>query len=218
MFSDSKTPIYATALAHLIECLGDVHNEVKLRRRERRAGHDELLLLQGVLMELLQGELARQHRPLNLILGLYKETNHPWADELLTLVLGDEQKIEIAQDEAMHLSPKMAKLYSMTMVEEPSFEDNDTVGFAEDLEHHAVPSTDIFGWTPLHYAAAKGSEEWIGVLRNQFAKVDVQDIRGWTPLHYACWHGHTKVVWDLTVWSFADKANLIHEVLEKHTL
>lgn len=160
MFSDSKTPIYATALAHLIECLGDVHNEVKLRRRERRA----------------------------------------------------------AQDEARHLSPKIAKMYGTTMVEEPSFEDNDTVGFAEDLEHHAVPSTDIFGWTPLHYAAAKGSEEWIGVLRNQFAKVDVQDIRGWTPLHYACWHGHTKVVWDLTVWSFADKANLIHEVLEKHTL
>ena len=45
--------------------------------------------------------------------------------------------------------------------------------------------TDICGWTPLHYAAARGNGDDIGELFKFGVDPNATDLAGWTPLHYA---------------------------------
>ncbi|KAL8336355.1 hypothetical protein RB601_000260 [Gaeumannomyces tritici] len=52
---------------------------------------------------------------------------------------------------------------------------------------------DIHDWTPLHYAAAKGSDA-TEILLKYRADVNPIDLLGWTPLHYACQIGRTAAV------------------------
>ncbi|KAL8281863.1 hypothetical protein RB597_009535 [Gaeumannomyces tritici] len=57
---------------------------------------------------------------------------------------------------------------------------------------------DIHDWTPLHYAAAKGSDNFkIKTLLKYRADVNPIDLLGWTPLHYACQTGRTAIVQNL---------------------
>ncbi|RYP78372.1 hypothetical protein DL771_000557 [Monosporascus sp. 5C6A] len=49
-----------------------------------------------------------------------------------------------------------------------------------------VNRKDIHGWTPLHYAAAKGLAYIAGRLLEHQADVTARTFSDWTPLHYAC--------------------------------
>ncbi len=51
----------------------------------------------------------------------------------------------------------------------------------------AVTAPGRYGLTPLHYAAAFGSLEAIGILVDRGADVNAKDPRDATPLHYAAW-------------------------------
>jgi ankyrin repeat protein len=53
---------------------------------------------------------------------------------------------------------------------------------------------DILDWTPLHYAAAKGPVDAIGILLKHQANANALDLLEWTPLHYACQSGKTSIV------------------------
>ncbi|EJT69327.1 hypothetical protein GGTG_12946 [Gaeumannomyces tritici R3-111a-1] len=54
---------------------------------------------------------------------------------------------------------------------------------------------DIHDWTPLHYAAATGSDTGTTeILLKCRADVNPIDLLGWTPLHYACQTGRTAAV------------------------
>ena len=44
---------------------------------------------------------------------------------------------------------------------------------------------DIFGWTPLHYATARGDENVVKALIKTGADSNARDLAEWTPLHYA---------------------------------
>ncbi|KAH0607874.1 uncharacterized protein H6S33_001926 [Morchella sextelata] len=60
-------------------------------------------------------------------------------------------------------------------------------------EHYAsvyynhLKTKDIFGWTPLHYAARLGDQKSFDMLLQSHADVNSTDIAGWTPLHYIIW-------------------------------
>lgn len=44
---------------------------------------------------------------------------------------------------------------------------------------------DIFGWTPLHYAAVLGDERKVTKLLNNNADPNASDMAEWTPMHYS---------------------------------
>ncbi|KAM0420369.1 hypothetical protein ACHAPT_011788 [Fusarium lateritium] len=60
-----------------------------------------------------------------------------------------------------------------------------------------VDKQDVFSWTPLHYAAAKGNPGAARRLLHNEADVNARDLVDWTPLHYACQRGNTRVVHEL---------------------
>lgn len=49
-----------------------------------------------------------------------------------------------------------------------------------------VNQTDVFNWTPLHWAAARGNASAATQLLQHNADVNPQDLAGMTPLYYAC--------------------------------
>lgn len=59
------------------------------------------------------------------------------------------------------------------------------------------------GRTALHFAAAHGHRDMVGLLIGQGAQMNFQDSQGWTALHYAAKHGYLEVV-QLLVESGAD--------------
>ena len=48
-----------------------------------------------------------------------------------------------------------------------------------------VGARDVFGWTPLHYAAVRGDEPVMTKLLGLSADPNASDLAGWTPLHYS---------------------------------
>ncbi|KAF4997521.1 hypothetical protein FDECE_12051 [Fusarium decemcellulare] len=61
----------------------------------------------------------------------------------------------------------------------------------------SMDQQDVFNWTPLHYAAAKGNAGAARRLLEYEADVNARDLIDWTPLHYACQRGNTTVVEEL---------------------
>lgn len=53
--------------------------------------------------------------------------------------------------------------------------------------YHHLQTKDIFGWTPLHYAARLKDKKSFDTLLLSHADVNSTDIAGWTPLHYIIW-------------------------------
>ena len=67
-------------------------------------------------------------------------------------------------------------------------------GYSVLIENGAnVNSKDRDGWTPLHFAAWKDSEEAAKLLLKAKAEVDLGDGIGRPPLHFAAWYGSPKV-------------------------
>lgn len=62
----------------------------------------------------------------------------------------------------------------------------------------------VFGWTPLHWAAAKGHKDVVELLLANKADADATESFGWTPLHWAANNGRRDVVELL----LASKANV----------
>ncbi|OHW99857.1 ankyrin repeat protein [Colletotrichum incanum] len=60
-----------------------------------------------------------------------------------------------------------------------------------------VDGKDVRGWTPLHYAAAKGLKRMANALLEFDADVNARNLLEWTPLHYACRHNDTQLVQSL---------------------
>ena len=54
----------------------------------------------------------------------------------------------------------------------------------------SVDAKDNYGWTPLHWAAAKGHEAVCKLLIANNASVEAKNNYGLTPLHYAAGNGH----------------------------
>jgi cytohesin len=59
------------------------------------------------------------------------------------------------------------------------------------------------GWTPLHFAANRGSAELVRLLLTHGAVVDASDLQEYTPLHLAARGGHKKAA-DLLITADAD--------------
>ena len=55
-------------------------------------------------------------------------------------------------------------------------------------------ASDEYGWTPLHWTAARGHRACALLLLDSGVAVDPRDRYGWTPLHCAVAHGHNDVV------------------------
>ncbi|EAQ92038.1 hypothetical protein CHGG_00273 [Chaetomium globosum CBS 148.51] len=58
----------------------------------------------------------------------------------------------------------------------------------------AVDRQDFLGWTPMHYAVARGSQGVLGYVMRWGADVNIHDVRRRTPLHYAYCHDDAEVV------------------------
>ncbi|RYP43916.1 hypothetical protein DL768_009575 [Monosporascus sp. mg162] len=70
----------------------------------------------------------------------------------------------------------------------------DDLNIERTIDSARANERDIFGWTPLHYAAVKASSATLQKLLTYRADVNAQDIRRRTPLHYACWHDDDSTV------------------------
>lgn len=57
-----------------------------------------------------------------------------------------------------------------------------------------LTQADGHGRTALHFAAAHGHRDMVGLLIGQGAQMNFQDDRGWTPLHHSAKHGYLEVV------------------------
>ena len=53
-----------------------------------------------------------------------------------------------------------------------------------------VNAHNVYGWAPLHYAAANDQLSCAQELLKYGANVNTQDKNGWTPLHFAAYYGH----------------------------
>lgn len=57
-----------------------------------------------------------------------------------------------------------------------------------------IHPTDAHGNGPVHWAAAKGQLDLLGVLLHYGAPIDAVNVNGWTPLHQAAYYSHRQVV------------------------
>jgi ankyrin repeat protein len=62
------------------------------------------------------------------------------------------------------------------------------------VSHYRPMSADIFGQTPLHYAAQNEHEAVVKVLLEKRADINTASKDGWTPLYMASKEGHIEVV------------------------
>ena len=74
-----------------------------------------------------------------------------------------------------------------------------------DIKRKDLNARDIFGWTPLHYATARGKGNVIKALITMGADSNARDLADWTPLHYAIGGGIlggqiTKEELELIIW------------------
>lgn len=59
------------------------------------------------------------------------------------------------------------------------------IAILENPPYTEITMPDSFGWTPLHWAAARGHAVMIDVLLSRGADIEARDLRQWTPLFWA---------------------------------
>mmetsp|Transcript_37040 Transcript_37040/g.47864 ORF Transcript_37040/g.47864 Transcript_37040/m.47864 type:complete len:479 (+) Transcript_37040:100-1536(+) len=79
------------------------------------------------------------------------------------------------------------------------------IGCGADVLAYSKDSKGDIGRTALHWAAAKGKVEAVGLLLRSGADVNCIDASGWTPLHCALMHGHVATATALINKHKADK-------------
>jgi hypothetical protein len=58
----------------------------------------------------------------------------------------------------------------------------------------SVSHADAHGWTPLHWAAARGHQDMTSLLVDQKANLEYEDLQGWTPIFWAVLKGQASMV------------------------
>ncbi|KAF7552239.1 hypothetical protein G7Z17_g4467 [Cylindrodendrum hubeiense] len=188
LFSIAKTfpeesHIAKKVTAILVEYLRTIILTVKLREAQQYKKRDI------VAMKKVKSDLEEELKGGQVILGLYKEQGREW-------------KCDIVRDAGSAGEGDTSSLatFNFTRLHELAQSKSRTVG--RDIQKallggEKVNQMDIHYWTPLHYAAAKGSAEAAEHLLKHQADVNARDLLNWSPLHYACKSGTTLTVQNL---------------------
>lgn len=88
-----------------------------------------------------------------------------------------------------------------------------TIAVLESPTHAEITAPDSLGWTPLHWAAARGHSPMLEFLLSHGADVESKDLRCWTPLFWAVFWSRGDAVCHL-----ADKgANIMSKDIDGNT-
>ena len=174
-----QSRIATKATAVLMEYLRTVTLELG---EDQRYGERDIKQLEE-LKSTLEEELRTVDRGiLSSLMALYKEQGRTWE-----CVPRQEAPSGQLEDTSYPETFKFTELHRLTQT-------TDVRKLEQMLEKEDVNLKDIHDWTPLHYAAAKGSADAIEILLEHQAHVNAPDILEWTPLHYACQRGDTSIV------------------------
>jgi len=103
--------------------------------------------------------------------------------------------VQKGQEEVADLLYRRGGQDTITTTIDYAARDGDLAKVAALIKEHPdlVPSKDVKGRTPLHFAADKGRKEVAELLLANHAEVNAKDFTGDTPLHYASGSGHKDV-------------------------
>ena len=168
-----KHHVFQTATAILIDVFRYICNTLELRESQKRKD--------GI------DELARQKKEISQVLQL---DQNPPSDFMQNFVQLTSLQLRPKQGmwKDFGLEPKPGNdgghgyfghlpVFSRVMTR---YYENMT-----DIGRKDLNARDIFGWTPLHYATARGDVGVIKALIKMGADSNVRDLAEWTPLHYA---------------------------------
>ncbi|KAI8682398.1 hypothetical protein NCS56_00362400 [Fusarium sp. Ph1] len=116
---------------------------------------------------------------LSYLRTLHKESGRKWRSEV--------KQLPYAKPEAASGYPQafeFDELHRLYSIPDQLFLDREIK--AAKGRGQRVNQTDVFNWTPLHWAAARGNVNAATQLLQHEAEVNAQDLSGMTPLYYAC--------------------------------
>ena len=164
--------IFQAATAILIDVFRYISNTLELRGSQKRKD--------GI------AELARQKKEISQELQLGQ---NPPADFMQSFVQLTSLQLRPKQGmwKDFGLEPKADDDGHGYFSHHPVFSRVMTGNYWEitEIERKDLNARDIFGWTPLHYATARGDGEIIKELIKMGADSNARDLAEWTPLHYA---------------------------------
>ncbi|CAH0055787.1 unnamed protein product, partial [Clonostachys solani] len=177
-----QSRIATRATAELTEYLRMVTAVIELREAQQYEERDirDLKELKSKLDEKLE---TADRAILSSLIRLYEAQGRPWNGDLVGL--------GSAEDTIYSKVFNFKELHRLAQ----SSDWKGTEAITRALrDGEDVNVTDICNWTPLHYAAAKGSTETAVELLKRRADVNARNLLEWTPLHYACQAGKARIV------------------------
>jgi ankyrin repeat protein len=127
---------------------------------------------------------------LSSLMRLYKTQGRAWECRLA------ETRSDAEDDFEFSTTFNFTQLHRLAAI---SSQEGDSVEFSEIMSgRENTNAKDVHDWTPIHYAAARGSVSFVRDLSRYNVRwsedVDARDLAGWTPLHYACQRGEVFIV------------------------
>ncbi|KLU91868.1 hypothetical protein MAPG_10817 [Magnaporthiopsis poae ATCC 64411] len=175
-----QSGITTKATAVLMEYLKTITQTLELRKAQQYEEED-IRELKGLKSDLEKELKTGCSSTLSSLMRLYEEQGRQW-------------KCDLMQETGS--AGSYPGIFNFTPLHQHV--GSDSWRFEEILreEKDANPK-DIHDWTPLHYAATKGSARAIERLLKRGADVNARDLLGWTPLYYACQTGQIAIVRNL---------------------
>ncbi|CAM1508997.1 Fc.00g027360.m01.CDS01 [Cosmosporella sp. VM-42] len=184
-----ESGIAAKATAVLMEYLRQVTAAIELR--EARHEKTDLLQLKELKSTMEEKLNNGVQEVLSNLIKLYRKQDRPWECTLMPEA-GEEDTSDEEEDTSF------AEMFNFTKAHQFTQSRRYFHSLIEELKaKENANARDIHDWTPLHYAAAKGSITAAKLLLRRQADANARDLQEWTPLHYACQNNETSIVQSL---------------------
>ena len=185
--------VFHLASAMLIDIFRYVSNTLELRKSQKRTdGIDELTRKKDEIAQELQLDTSPpcdfMEKFLQLISLQLRPKQSPWME-----FEPEARRSKNVHDFFNHdpifskiITPRGPERGPESLKRDPErYPEKDSRFTISDIGSKDTNATDIFGWTPLHYATARGDEDVMKRLLTVGADPNARDLAEWTPLHYA---------------------------------
>ncbi|EFY87105.1 ankyrin 2,3/unc44 [Metarhizium acridum CQMa 102] len=194
-FCASQRPIYAHAIACLIEHLKDIHHQEDIAFVMHKP-RNTTGIIHDWIWSILHVESTKNRQVLSRLSLLYAPGRHPWPRNLQPIAL--TRPGDTIRGEGWKKALKISELHQKVLDRTKKLDYESIQHFGDFLRLR-----DATGWTPLHYLVSTREADAVYTLRrircipSYQLEIDKKDLRGWTALHYACWYSCRDAVREL---------------------
>ncbi|KAH7318070.1 hypothetical protein B0I35DRAFT_478607 [Stachybotrys elegans] len=166
-----QSGIATKATALLIEYLRQVTSSIKLKKAQFDIMY--IYILRDVERRLRKELKTIDQGALSGFIRLYEDQGRGWKCDLV--------HEDNSADTTYPATFNVTELHRLAQTLEVDLQEL----YLSGKRRRRVNLKDIYDWTPLHYAAAKGCPDAVETLTDVAADVNARDLLEWTPLHYA---------------------------------